>query len=465
MTPRDAEAGGPADWKYQSALPEVVWPALPAGEGAASLGVLLQLESSQWLSPDRLLDHQMRQLEVLLRHAFATVPYYRQAWSERYDPNAPLTQERFSKLPQLTRRELQENFDALKSGRIPPSHGSVAEARSSGSTGSPVRVLKTQVTQAMWNAFSLRDHLWHRRDLSGKLAAIRHGVPTGEFAGWGVATHGVIATGPSVVLGVKEDIDAQLRWLQEQRAAYLLTYPSNLAELVRRSQELGIRFPELREARTIGEVLAVEVRELCRTAWGVPVADIYSAEEIGYIALQCPQQEHYHAQSECVFLEILDDRGRGCAPGEIGRVVVTTLHNFATPLVRYDLGDFAVAGVPCACGRGLPVIRRIVGRTRNMLLGADGKRYWPSLGSHGFPEIAPTIVQHQFVQKSLDLIEARLVTRVPLTSEQETNLRRHVQSALPAGFRLNFVYCDRIARSAGGKYEDFVSEVSRFPQG
>ena len=445
-------------------MPDVVWPAISAGDGAASLGILSQLESTQWLSPDRLLELQLSQLEVLLRHAYASVPHYRQVWGGLYDPSAPLTQERFSRLPKLTRRELQENFETLKSGSIPPAHGSVAEARSSGSTGSPVRVLKTQVTQLMWNAITLRDHVWHRRDLSGRLAAIRHGVPTGEFAGWGTATHGLVATGPSAVLGVKEDIDAQLHWLQGQQPAYLLTYPSNLRELLKRSRELGVLLPTLREARTFGEVLPEEVRELCRTAWSVPVTDVYSAEEIGYIALQCPQQEHYHAQSEGVFVEILDEHGRACAPGEIGRVVVTALHNFATPLVRYELGDFAVGGVPCGCGRGLPVIRRIMGRTRNILQSAAGKRYWPSLGSHGFPEIAP-ILQHQFVQKSLDLLEARLVTRAPLTAEQEGNLRRHILSGLPAGFRLNFVYCDRIARSAGGKYEDFVSEVSLPAQG
>jgi phenylacetate-coenzyme A ligase PaaK-like adenylate-forming protein len=457
VTFHESETDGPAVWKYQSALPDVVWPAIPAGDGAVSLGILFQLESSQWLSPDRLIEFQMSQLEVLLRHAYSSVRHYRQAWRGLYDPHAPLTQARFSRLPLLSRRELQD-FDAIQSERIPPAHGPVAEARSSGSTGSPVRVLKTQVTQAFWNALTLRDHLWRRRDLRGKLAAIRHGVPTGEFAGWGTATHGLIATGPSVVLGVKEDIDTQLRWLEEQRPEYLLTYPSNLAELIRRSQQLGIRIPGLREARTLGEVLADEVRESCRTAWGVPVADVYSAEEIGYIALQCPQHEHYHVQSEAVLVEVLDERGAACLPGEIGRVVVTTLHNFATPLVRYELGDFAVGAANCACGRGLPVIRRIMGRTRNILVSAAGKRYWPSLGSHGFPEIAP-ILQHQFVQKSLDLVEARLVTRAALTAEQEARLRRHILSALPAGFRLNFVYCDRIARSAGGKYEDFVSEL------
>jgi phenylacetate-CoA ligase len=460
VTLREPEAGGPAAWKYQSALPDVIWPAIPSGDGATSLGILLQLESTQWLSPDRLLEFQMSQLEPLLRHAFSSVPHYRQAWSGLYDPKAPLTRERFSSLPHLTRRELQENFDALKSERIPPAHGSVAEARSSGSTGSPVRVLKTRVTQLMWNAFTLRDHLWHRRDLRGKLAAIRHGVPTGEFAGWGAATHGVIATGPSVVLGVREDIDAQLRWLQEQRPEYLLTYPSNLAELVRRSQELGVRFAELREARTLGEVLPEEVRQLCRTVWGLPVADMYSAEETGYIALQCPQHEHYHAQSEGAFVEILDEQGRACSPGEIGRVVVTTLHNFATPLVRYELGDYAEAGEACPCGRGLPVLRRIMGRVRNMLVTEQGKRFWPAIGGRSIPDSLP-IRQFQLVQKDFDLIEARLVVAAPLSAEQENAFRGVILSRLPPGLKVRLAYSESIPRGANNKFEDFVSEVAR----
>ncbi|HEY6241431.1 MAG TPA: AMP-binding protein [Burkholderiales bacterium] len=459
MTLGEPKGGRSAAWEYTSAFPEIVWPALPAGDGAATLGLLFQLESTQWLSADRLLDLQMSQLKVVLRNAHATVPHYREAWRERYDPEAPLTPERFSSLPLLTRRELQASFEALKSGSVPVTHGSVNEARSSGSTGTPVRILKTQLSQLLWNAFTLRDHLWHRRDLRGRLAAIRHGVPAGEFPGWGLATHGLVATGPSAVLGIKEDIDAQLQWLEGQQPSYLVTYPSNLAELVKRSRARGIRFPGLREARTLGELLTPEVRELCRRAWGIPVIDMYSAEEVGYIALQCPLHEHYHVQSEGVLVEILDERGGACAPGEVGRVVVTTLHNFAMPLVRYELGDYAEAGEACPCGRGLPVIRRIVGRVRNVLIGATGSRYWPGFGSHGFPEIAP-ILQHQFVQKSFELIEARLVTQVPLTIEQEENLKRHILSALPSGFRVNFVYCDRIPRSAGGKYEDFVSEVA-----
>jgi phenylacetate-CoA ligase len=214
----------------------------------------------------------------------------------------------------------------------------------------------------------------------------------------------------------------------------------------------------LREVRTLGELLDAETRTLCREAWGVPLTDVYSAEEVGYIALQCPLHEHYHVQSESLLVEILDERGDACAPGEVGRVVVTDLHNFALPLIRYDIGDYAEIGGACSCGRGLPVLKRIMGRVRGTLVTASGERYWPAFGSRGLAEIG-SIQQHQFVQKGLDLVEARLVTTAPLTADEAERLRAHVLSRLPPGFRLQIAYRDSIPRSAGGKFEEFFSEV------
>lgn len=446
----------------RSTIPGIAWPAIPGPEAAAQLALQFQLERSQWLSPERLLEFQYRQLEALLRHAHATVPYYRERWRGLYDPARPLTPEHFSRLPLLTRSELQANFDTLRSSTVPGAHGPVAESRTSGSTGQPVRVLKTGLFQLLWQAIVLREHQWFRRDLAGKLAAIRQGVTEGEADGWGPATDAVARAGRSATLPIRTDVDTQLKWLERQQPDYLMTYPSNLAELARISIARGIQLPRLREARTFGEILDPETRDLCRKAWGVPVTDSYSSDEAGYIALQCPEHDHYHAQSESVLLEILDDQGGPCRPGETGRVVVTTLHNFAMPLVRYELADYAESGQSCRCGRGLPVLRRIVGRVRNMVIAADGKRYWPTFGSAGLASLAP-ILQQQFVQKSFDTIEARLVTARSLTSEEEARLRGHILSRLPVPFEIRFSYHDAIPRSAGGKFEDFVSELAALP--
>jgi phenylacetate-CoA ligase len=258
---------------------------------------------------------------------------------------------------------------------------------------------------------------------------------------------------------MSSDVDTQLDWLEREQPHYLLCYPSTLVELASRSLVRGLRMPWLREVTTISEVLPADARELCRQAWGVPVTDIYSSQEVGQIALQCPECTHYHVQSEAVLVEVLNDTGQPCGAGELGRVVVTTLHNYAMPLVRYEIGDYAEPGSRCTCGRGLPVLQRVAGRARNLLVLADGRRYWPRLGSRMFVEVAP-VLQAQYIQKDFDLIEVKLVVPQPLGMEQEERLRRMILEGLPAGMRITFSYCDRIFRGAGGKYEDFVSEIA-----
>jgi phenylacetate-CoA ligase len=163
--------------------------------------------------------------------------------------------------------------------------------------------------------------------------------------------------------------------------------------------------------------------------------------------------------AESVLVEILGADGRPCAPGAVGRLVVTKLHNFATPLIRYELRDYAEAGMPCPCGRGLPTIARIVGRSRKMLTLPNGEQRWPLVGFDRYREIAP-IRQYQLVQRSLHDVEVRLVVDRALSGDEETRLAAVITAALGHPFRLDFIYLrDEIPRGPGGKFEEFISEL------
>lgn len=440
-------------WRIASGMPGFAWPGLPGPSGQAVLGLLQQLEDSQWWPPERLREMQSRQLDVLLKHAYDTVPYYRERWRVRpVAANLP-------DLPILSRSDLQAHFGALQSQRIPPTHGAVTVAATSGTSGMPVRIRQSAFNALLWNVLTLRDHLWHQRDLAAKLATIRLGLQATTSGNWGPPTARLVETGPVVTRGLEADAGALLDWLEYERPSYLLTYPTLAAELAVRSRAER-RTVRMREVRTFGEMLRPDLREQCKEAWGAGLADVYSAVELGYIALQCPENEHYHVQSEDVIVEVLDEGGNPCAPGAIGRLVVTSLHNLAMPLIRYEIGDYAEAGAPCSCGRGLPVLSRIAGRLRGMLTAPDGRRYWPYFGSRGLLDIAP-IRQIQVVQKSAHQLEVRLVVAAPLSADQEERLRRHLLTHLPAGLALAFSYRDRLERTPGGKFEDFYSEVQR----
>ncbi len=401
----------------------------------------------------------MLQLQSLLKHAHDTLPFWRaRLAAANFQPAVTPSTEWLSTLPVLTRHEVQTLGDALACDKLPAQHGQVVQGMTSGSTGRPITFYGSELTQLFWRAFTLRDHLWQRRDFSTKLAAIRTGVEQLVTAGWGGATDSVYRTGPLATLNISTDIDAQLEWLREEDPDYLLSFSSNLRALAVRALELGIRLPKLREVRTFGEALPEDLRALCRRAWNVKLVDIYSAQEVGYIALQCPGHDHYHVQSENIIVEILDEHGTACAPGQIGRVVVSTLHNFAMPLIRYDIGDYAESGEPCACGRGLPVIRRILGRRRNLLILPDGRQHWPSYPSDQWAHIAP-VRQLQMIQRTREDILLRIVAPRPLTPQESDGLISALQASLGHPFVMQIERVAAIPRAPNFKYEDFISEV------
>ncbi len=445
----------------------VAWPGMPSQRGSVLLSLLFQLERTQWWPAERLLEHQLLQLTKLAQHAYDTVPFYRQRFdAAQFRPGDGLSLAAFRALPVLTRREVQDAGAALGSGRLPPEHGRPAESSTAGSTGEPVKVLGTDVTAVFWEALALRDHLWHRRDLSGKLAVIRTAArglgepPQGSMLGdWGPPASEVFATGPCALLRVTTDIDVQARWLMQQEPDYLLSYPSNLAALITHMCAMGERPRSLRAVRTVSEAVAPELRTACREEWGVPLQDVYSSFEFGYIALQCPASEQYHVMSETVLVEVLAADGRPCRPGEIGRMVVTSLHNYAMPLIRYALGDYAEVGATCPCGRRLPLLARIYGRERNMLTMPDGSQRWPSFPARRWSHTAPVVRQLQLEQESAERIVVRIVADRELTAEEETGLIAALRQALGYPGEMKLQREEEIPRGAGGKYEQFVSRV------
>ena len=442
-----------------STVPGIGWPAVPPPVGASMLAMQFQLQQSQWLPPEVLRERQLQQLAPVLRHAHETVPFYRQRFAAaRFDPRSGFASAAFFRLPLLTRADIQSAGDALATKQLPPDHGKSLIFGSSGSTGEPIKVLGSEVTHFFGSALTLRDHLWHRRDLSGKLAAIRTMVESATMQGWGPATDAVYSTGPSAMLSISNDIGVQLAWLVEQNPDYLLSHPSNVLALARRCLETGTRIENLREVRTFGETLPPDLRNMCRRAWGVPVTDVYSAEEVSTIALQCPEHEHYHVQAENLLVEIIDAEGLPCAPGQVGRVVITTLHNFVMPLIRYANGDYAEVGEPCPCGRGLPVLKRIMGRQRNMLILPDGTQHWPSFPAEIWADIAP-IRQIQLVQHSLRQIGVNLVIDQPLMPEQQQRFIRALQESLVYPFDIELLHVQQIERGSNCKYEGFISLI------
>lgn len=441
---------------------------VPSAKGRAILSIIHQFGLTEWWTPEKIQASQFTKLGRLLAHARDTVPYYRKTLKDRgiADP-ANISPEVWAGVPLLRRADIQAAGEALHSDAIPRGHGRVTGIYTSGTTGRPIRVLMTERSGLYWCAFTIRDHLWHHRDFKGKLAVIRNSekgkdpYPGGTRSPrWGLSSH-LFKTGPTVSLNINCTPAEQVDWLHRENPDYLLSHPTNIQRLAAYCLENGIHLEKLRQVMTISEILRPDVRDICRNAWNASVADMYTGRDVGYLALQCPEHEHYHVQSEGIFIEILDDEGKPRGPGETGRVVVTPLNNFAMPLIRYEIGDYAEVGGPCPCGRGLPVLSRIVGRQQDMVTLPNGETRWTLLSGgniQSFLEIAP-VRQYQFVQNDLKTIEVRLVVERELTEKEKEGLREWVVAKLDYPFTVTFSFVDDIPRTPSGKYQDFISRV------
>lgn len=418
--------------------------------------LLDKLHASEY--SDNLLDKQQEKLQRLLEHAQNTVPFY-----QDYD-----LKRSFAKQPILSRSAVQLAQDKLTSTALPEAHGNCYPLVTSGSTGEAVQVLSTDLTQRFYDALMLREHAWHKRDLHQKLMSIRYLsnrkqalAPLGErLPTWGPPISHYQATGPSVLINITSSTSDQVEALLMHEPAYLLSYPSQIQAIAEYCLEQNIQLSFLQEIRTTGEVLTKHHKTTWQTLCPQAViTDVYSCVEIGNIAQMCPEYRQYHINAEHVYLEIVDDKGKPCATGKTGKVLVTSLLNYATPLIRYELGDYASFGEPCPCGRTLPVLQKISGRKRNRLTLPSGETRFPYLGDIAdIAKVAPIRIQKfQFIQHTPEQIEIKVVTPDTITHEQEQAFKALYQDILGYAFEFEITPCPSISPAPSGKYEEFVS--------
>ena len=438
----------------------------PEANARQAFQTQLQLAESQWLAADRIAGGQLQRLKRIVQFAARQTAYY----GERIAPDAVADAQSLADalacLPVLSRDTLRTVGETLRAAKLPEGHKIAGELSSSGSTGMVVRLMTSNVMSHWQNTLGVRSHLWAGRDFSLPIAVIRRekpGVaayPNGiQARRWGPPSYYPFPTGNGYQLNARASLEDQWEWLTRLKPSYLLTVPSIIRSFAQRAPADVREALPLKGISTIGEVVDPELRALIRDKFGVAIHDLYSSEEAGCIAVQCPDAANYHVQGEGIILEILREDGTPCVPGEVGRVVVTPLMNFATPLIRYELGDYAEAAEPCECGRGLPTLKRIVGRRRNILVTPDGRHFWPTLHARHLQAIV-RIKAHQFRQVSRDVIEVWLAVDDAVSAQQEEDMRAVVADALPARFDVRFHYVTEFPRNASGKHEEFVSLVS-----
>jgi phenylacetate-CoA ligase len=444
---------------YTTLVSSLLFPLHERLKGHQSVAVRKALERSQWLEPDALQELQMQRLRSLLQAVGAHVPYYRNLFNKlQFNPDRLRSIEDLRQLPLLDKPTIRANTEALK---LPQAQG-LARFNTGGSSGEPLIF------------FIGKERVSH--DVAAKWRATRWwGVDIGdpELVVWGSPIElgaqdrvrqlrdAVFRTQLLPAFEMNETkLDSMVAAIRQRRPRMLFGYPSALSHIARHAQQRGLAMNDLgiKVAFVTSERLYSEQRADISRIFGCPVANGYGGRDAGFLAHECPAGG-MHITAEDVVLELLDEQGQPVPDGQAGEVVVTHLATREFPFIRYRTGDVAVLDSRrCSCGRGLPMLKEIQGRTTDFVVAADGTVM------HGLALIyilrdLPGLQSFKVVQQDLQRTTVMLVPGPSFDPGCASTIVEGFRKRLGASVEVDVQVVPEIAPEKSGKHRYIVSHV------
>jgi len=390
----------------------------------------------------------------LVRQAARQVPWYREHWtvSEKHAALAGALED----LPLLEKSPLRVEPRAFLRDDL--RHRRHLVFHTSGSTGTPIA--------SIWTAEELRNSLALREVRSVNWAGASFRQPRATFSGRMVVPDPA-APPPYYRFNVVErqaylsafhlrpdTAISYVEALRRHRIQWMTGYAVSFYLLGKFVLERGLSVPSLKAIVTTSEKLTPEMREVMEAAFHCRVFEEYSTVENAVFASECPEGG-LHVSEDAGIIEILRPDGTPCDPGEAGEVVATCLMRELQPLVRFRLGDMAVWDPePCSCGRVLPVLKEVVGRIEDVIIGPDGRRL---VRFHGIFVDQPNVIEGQIVQEALRRIRVRVVPTEGFGADDVEDIARRVRQRVGAEIDVPVERVPHIARTAAGKFQAVVS--------
>ena len=219
---------------------------------------------------------------------------------------------------------------------------------------------------------------------------------------------------------------------------------------------MGIKL-KLAALFTLGTSADESAQADCRRVFGAEIISNYSSKEVYNIAHQCPTGQHYHVNAELLFLEVLDDSGRACAPGERGNAIITSFYNTSQPFIRYEIGDQIIMGEQCACGCTLPVIEKIAGRTTHLFRFPAGRKIAPSISIKHMPLISAK--SWQIAQTGPLKIEVRYILNGIGSKPNFEAFSSFVRAGTDPRVEVNYKIIESLPLTPSGKFIEYVCEL------
>ncbi len=424
------------------------------------------LKKSQWLSLDDMRKYQEMKLGQLMTHAYYHVPFYREMFDKlSLKPEDIRTIKDLEKLSIINKSVVTEN---LYLGIMSNSHDKekILRVTTSGSTGEPFTVYAEKKQLEMRWAATLRSTEWtgyHFGDrqirLWHKYLSMKKGEVIKELLDAFFTRRKFIPAYEISEENIKDFLDDIMRFRPVLLDGYAESY-NIIAQHLRNFTYSGHKPKGIMSS---GQTLPADSRKRIEEAFGCKVYDKYGAREFaGGLAYQCSEQDGYHVVAECAIIEILDKEGRQVKPGEVGEVVITELNNYALPLIRYKLGDFAVAvdgAKQCKCGRGLPLMGNVEGRIQATILGTKKQMIPGTFFARLFSNYDYAIRQFQVVQSEFGRITVKIVKANRYDEQVLKNVLMEIKKHLGDDINVDVEFVEVIPLGRTGKRHHSVSHL------
>ncbi len=444
---------------YGSLFRRLIYPSWESGvRNRPTLRHLERLKRTQWCSLDELHALQEAELAKLLRHTQQHVQHYRgRVAANGLKLGDIRSLDDLRQLPLLSRAEATECFEARKSSGAPlPLIGKAT----SGTTGIPLTFAYDRGSEYWRQAVKLRGygwagyqpgdrslHYWGSPVIATPPLAKRAKVTIDH---WVRREHYVDCTDRS-----EERLAEVTRLIRELRPTVLVCYAQAGAALARHVNETGSRdWPDIAVIAAAERLFPTDRVSLSR-AFGPDVFETYGNREVMLIAAECEAHQGLHLSMENLIVETVVRDGsseRPARPGELGEVVITDLHNYGAPFIRYLTGDLAVASKPgrCACGRWLSRLEHVEGRTTDTLRDGAGRAVSGLFFNVLFASLAHKVREFQVVQRKDKAIDLRIVPTSSFDDALLEDVRNHCSSHLP-GVELRTELVRQLTPDRGGK--------------
>jgi len=406
--------------------------------------------------------YQLEKLQNIINHAYKTVPYYKKLLAARnLHPSDFRNILDLRKIPITTKSDMREAYNSKEILAVTCKKYFPKVAQTSGSSGNPLEHLRDQNSIIISEALMMRYYNWMNVDfghnqvlLWGRpakkkwlkekkkdISRIFAGVTEFNTHGWG-----------------NEDFYKCLKYIRSIRPDIIRGYSANLYLLARISAEYSIKDIKPKGISTTAQTLFDEQRSLMEKQFNCNVFDQYGGSETLISACQCDYHNGYHVMDEHVILELVDDPN---LPDDIKKIVITDLDNWAQPFIRYENGDLAESanGERCGCGRELKKIKKIIGRTQD-IIESENNRYFTL---HPFTSLFYSfqgVEQFQIVQKSKKHIVVKIVKNNRLLEKDIKFVRNKLDKLLEGSFQYSIQYVNKIDESKIGKNKILISELS-----